>query len=58
MDTVLIIANFLQEQDQLAGSRNQKNLIGCQPVSIDDNTEKFIKVRMINRDTIVPSQVK
>ena len=45
------------ERERPVGWREEQRKLDYMSNSVDDGAEKFIKIRMINRDTVVPSQV-
>ena len=44
-------------RERPVGWREEQRKLDYMSNSVDDGAEKFIKIRMINRDTVVPSQV-
>ena len=45
-------------RERPVGWREEQRKLDYMSNSVDDGAEKFIKIRMINRDTIVASQVR
>ena len=48
---------FWLGRNKPSGWREEVEKLDYMSASIDNGAEKFIKIRMINRDTVVPSQV-